>query len=116
MYFTIVTRLIHTVAVLAEFHWGLSVSSMGADGGRAGWVCCGSLFCRFCRFSTWLRSRQIFSPAQNRSNDNNPFGGVTFLKLSITPLGSPFVPSSCQRLSISTIKKIKDCNFVQFIL
>lgn len=58
--------------------------------------------------STWFRSKHIFRPAQNRSKDSKPFGGVTFCRLSITPLGRPLVPSSCQRFSISEkAKQIK---------
>lgn len=92
-----------TVAVLLEFQWGLSVSSIGAEGGLTG---CPSLLWWPCLLSTWLRRRQIFKPAQNLSNVSRPLEGVTFLRLSITPLGRPFVPSSCQRLSISTNWKI----------
>lgn len=88
-----------TVAVLLEFQWGLSVSSIGAEGGLTG---CPSLLWWPCLLSTWLRRRQIFKPAQNLSNVSRPLEGVTFLRLSMTPLGRPFVPSSCQRLSIST--------------
>ena len=43
------------------------------------------------------------NPAQNLSNERYPSGGVTFFKLSITPFGSPWMPSSCQRSSISRI-------------
>lgn len=40
-------------------------------------------------------------PAQNRSNDNNPLGGVTLRKLSMTPLGKSDALSSCHLSSIS---------------
>jgi len=95
-----------TVAVLAAVQGCFgddSISSRGAEGGRIGW---GGLehsaLCDWPRvLSTWFRSKHIFRPAQNRSKDSKPFGGVTFCRLSITPLGRPLVPSSCQRFSIS---------------
>lgn len=49
----------------------------------------------------WLRSKQIFNPAQNRSNDSIPLTGVTRRRQSMTPCGKPFDPSSCHRASIS---------------
>lgn len=52
-------------------------------------------------FVVWFRSKQIFRPAQNRSNDNMPLIGVTRRKQSITPCGKPFEPSSCHRASMS---------------
>lgn len=49
----------------------------------------------------WFLSKQIFNPAQNRSKLSIPDTGVTRLKQSITPVGIPFDPSSCQRASMS---------------
>lgn len=48
------------------------------------------------------RKRQIRRPAQKRSKVRSPLAGVTFRRLSTTPLGRPPQPfSSFQRFSIS---------------
>uniref|UniRef100_A0A182VPE2 Uncharacterized protein n=1 Tax=Anopheles merus TaxID=30066 RepID=A0A182VPE2_ANOME len=56
----------------------------------------------------WLRNRQILRPLQKRSNDSSPLGGVTLRKLSMTPRGSPFDPSSCHRSSMSASRTQPD--------
>lgn len=115
-----------TAAVLLDFHWlllwwfngWLSRSSNGADGGRDDlfgivdvliftWLLLLSLEAdvderRLLPLpSDWLLSRQIFNPAQKRSNESNPLAGVTRRRLSITPGGRPLDPSSCHRCSMS---------------
>lgn len=88
-----------TAAVLVQFAFVelQSRSSNGAEGGLFG--CASLLF--WLLFSTWLRRRHIFNPAQNLSKLSFPFGGVTFWRLSKTPFGRPFVPSSCHLFSMS---------------
>lgn len=112
-----------TAAVLLLFQWCIfevtaSKSSNGADGGRGGFASFVNLLVAINKLpllsvderrldllpasNVWFRSKQIFRPAQNRSNDSMPLTGVTRRKQSITPCGNPLEPSSCQRASMST--------------